>query len=88
MSKSESSTSAESLNFEQSLARLEALVKEMESGTLSLDRMIQCFEEGTRLAALCDQKLNEVEKKVELLIKEGGRTTTTPFDPNKEAGSS
>jgi exodeoxyribonuclease VII small subunit len=87
MSTHEPNTSAETLDFEQALARLEALVKEMESGTLSLDRMIQCFEEGSRLAALCDKKLNEVEKKVEKLLKEGDRITTAPFEPSDDSGA-
>lgn len=71
-------------SFEQALARLETLVKEMEGGTLSLDRMMACFEEGSQLVKVCDTKLNEVEKKIEILVKKGDSQTTQPFDPGKE----
>lgn len=81
MSTRESKTADEPMDFEKALARLEALVKEMESGTLSLDRMMACFEEGSRLAKLCDQKLNEVERKIEQLVKQGEQVKTEPFDP-------
>lgn len=85
MSPREPKAADEPMDFEKALARLEALVKEMESGTLSLDRMMACFEEGSRLAKLCDQKLNEVEKKVEKLVKQGDQVITEPFEPSGEA---
>ncbi|MCS6771449.1 MAG: exodeoxyribonuclease VII small subunit [Kiritimatiellae bacterium] len=76
---------AEPPDFETALARLEAIVREMESGSLSLDRMMACFEEGMRLAAWCDKKLNEVEKKIEILVKEAGTLRTEPFDIRPDA---
>ena len=68
-------------NFEKALERLEILVGEMESGTLSLEKMMACFEEGTELVKFCNQKLNEVEKKIEILAKKGEEITTEPFEP-------
>lgn len=68
------------LDFEQALARLETLVEEMEGGALSLEKMMAHFEEGTRLVKFCTQKLNEVEKKIEILVKEGEDVTARPFD--------
>lgn len=82
MSPRETNAHDEPKDFEKALARLEALVKEMESGTLSLDRMMECFEEGSRLAKFCDQKLNEVEKKIEKLVKQGDQLVTEPFVPS------
>lgn len=76
----------DSPSFEQALARLETLVKEMEAGTLSLDRMMACFEEGTQLVKVCEQKLNEVEKKIEILVKKGDHQAAQPFDPGKGEG--
>ncbi len=75
-------------DFEGALARLEALVKEMEGGELSLDRMMACFEEGSQLAKVCDQKLNEVEKKIEKLVNKGERLSAEPFspDPARDSG--
>ncbi len=59
------------MSFEQSLERLENIVKEMESGSLSLEKMISRFEEGQRLLKQCSGKLNEVERKIEVLVKKG-----------------
>lgn len=70
--------------FEESLARLEAIVKEMESGKLSLDQMIAHFEEGSALVKQCGDKLNEVEKKIEVLIRKEDQLQTAPFAPETE----
>ena len=67
-------------DFEKSIERLEAIVKEMEQGTLSLEDMIARFEEGQSLIKSCAKKLNEVEKKVEVLVKKGGEFVAEPFD--------
>jgi exodeoxyribonuclease VII small subunit len=69
-----------SAGFEESLGRLEKVVAEMESGRLSLDEMMARFEEGQTLIANCTQKLNEVEKRVEVLVKQGDRDETAPLD--------
>lgn len=79
--------SEEALSFEKALARLETLVKEMEGGQLSLDKMMSSFEEGTKLVGFCSKKLNEVEKKIEQLVKKGGEVHTEPFEPEEESGS-
>lgn len=71
------------VDFEKSLERLEDIVEEMESGKLSLEQMIKHFEEGSKLATLCSGKLNEVEQKIEKLVKKGGALTTEPFEPQE-----
>jgi exodeoxyribonuclease VII small subunit len=71
------------VDFEKSLERLEALVEEMESGDLSLEQMIKHFEEGSKLVTLCSGKLNEVEQKIEKLVKKGGALTAEPFKPEE-----
>ena len=65
--------------FEKSLERLETIVREMESGELSLEKMMKHFEEGMGLVGICSTKLNEVERKIELLVKKGEKTTLVPF---------
>lgn len=55
--------------FELSLKKLEDAVSRLESGELSLEDSIRVFEEGVKHAAVCSRKLNEAEKKVELLLK-------------------
>jgi exodeoxyribonuclease VII small subunit len=71
------------VDFEKSLARLEAIVDEMENGDLSLEQMIKHFEEGSKLVTLCSGKLNEVEQKIEKLVKKGGTLTTESFLPEE-----
>ena len=66
--------------FEKSLERLETVVREMESGELSLEKMMKHFEEGMSLVGICSARLNEVERKIELLVKQGDQTTLAPFE--------
>ncbi len=76
---------ADNNGFEKSLARLEKIVSEMESGELSLDEMISRFEEGQKLLKSCTGILNEVEKKIEKLVKNNdGTLATEPFDAAAE----
>lgn len=56
-------------SFEQTLQRLEALVGEMEKGELGLDEMLKRFEEGMKLAEICEKRLGETRKRVEILMK-------------------
>jgi exodeoxyribonuclease VII small subunit len=56
--------------FETALKKLEEVVKKLEGGELSLDESLKAFEEGVKLAGFCSGKLNEAEKKVELLLKQ------------------
>lgn len=53
--------------FEEASARLDVLVRQMESGQLPLDDMIAAFEEGRKLVAFCNEKLTEVQKRVEII---------------------
>ena len=70
----------EPLRFETALTRLETIVEQMESGELELDRMIASFEEGQRLVAFCTQQLNEVERRIETIVKQGNGVAVEPFD--------
>ncbi len=65
--------------FEEALTRLEAIVTEMERGQIDLETMIRRFEEGQRLVALCEKKLNEVERKIERLVKTDSDVTVEPL---------
>ena len=49
---------------------LEQVVEQLESGDLALDDSLAAFEKGVGLVKFCNQKLNEVEKRVELLVKD------------------
>jgi exodeoxyribonuclease VII small subunit len=68
--------------FEDALKRLEEIVEQMEGGEMDLDAMVGAFEEGQRLIKFCTQKLNEVERRIETLVRNpDGTETTAPFDP-------
>ena len=74
----------DAVNFEQSLSRLEQLVREMEGGQLSLEKMMSHFEEGMTLVKSCGDKLNEVEAKIELLVKKGDKLVSQPLPDNDQ----
>ncbi len=72
--------------FETALKKLEEVVKKLEGGDLSLEDSLKAFEEGVRQAAFCTKKLNEAEKKVELLVKhKDGSFTKEEFHLDDEA---
>jgi len=75
------------LSFEKAMQRIEAIVGAMESGSLDLEEMIARFEEGQKLIRLCAKKLNEVEQKVELLVKKGDAVLAEPFEAESAAGN-
>ena len=67
--------------FEESMLRLEEIVRLLEKGDAPLEDSIKLFEEGTKLARKCDDMLNEAEKKVVLLSKGAdGEPVETEFD--------
>ncbi len=71
--------------FEDAMKRLESIVENLEKGELSLEESLKVFEEGMALVHFCSNKLDEAEKKVSLLVKEGeGRYVEQPFDPQEE----
>ncbi len=67
-------------SFENALERLEQITRELESGELSLDASLKKFDEGVKLAEFCNSKLDEAQKKVDLLVKKDGAVTAVPFD--------
>lgn len=58
------------IKFESAVKRLEEIVNKLEAGDLSLDDSIKLFEEGVRLYQVCIKRLDEAEKKVEILLKD------------------
>ncbi|MDP2602857.1 MAG: exodeoxyribonuclease VII small subunit [Deltaproteobacteria bacterium] len=75
----------QSKKFEAALEELEQVVEQLESGDLSLEDSLAAFEKGVGLVKLCNEKLTEVEKKVELLIKDKeGKLQLKPFAADAE----
>ena len=72
--------SRKSVTFEESMTRLDEIVKALEAGDVPLEESMKLFEEGTKLAASCTAMLDEAEQKVVALMKgPDGAPVETPF---------
>lgn len=72
--------------FEEALKKLEEIVREMESGDLTLEESLKSFEEGVRLSRFCAKKLDEAERRIEVLLKNEEGLEIQPFKGEKESG--
>jgi len=73
--------------FEDALSKLEKVVSKLEGGDIPLEESLKLFEEGIRLSRFCNQKLDEAEKRVEILLKDKeGDLKAQPFDPSASSG--
>ncbi|MBK5258802.1 MAG: exodeoxyribonuclease VII small subunit [Thermoanaerobaculia bacterium] len=71
--------------FESAFHKLEAIVKKLEGEELPLDESLRLFEEGIGLSRFCHQRLEEVEKKIELILADAkGQPRTEPFESEGE----
>ncbi|MBQ6702531.1 MAG: exodeoxyribonuclease VII small subunit [Clostridia bacterium] len=57
------------ITFEQALARLEEIVRLLESGSAPLDKSLELFEEGVKLVKMCNSQLDNVEQRIKILSK-------------------
>src|SRR4051794_38441615 len=70
---------ADKLSFEEAMDQLEQLVVKLENGDVPLEKAIELFQEGMNLSHLCSQKLEQVERKIEILVEENGALSRKPF---------
>lgn len=71
--------------FEEAIKRLEEIVKELEGGDIPLEETLSLFEEGVKLSHFCREKLDEAEKRIEVLLRnEGGILQREPFSLTDE----
>ncbi len=71
---------AKKMKFEDALKRLEELLTLLEEGDKPLDESLKLFEEGTKLARFCSKRLEEAERKIEILKRgENGKLKPEPF---------
>ena len=71
--------------FEKAFQHLETIVKRLESEEMPLDESLQLFEEGIRLSRFCNQKLEEVEMKIELILSDAkGEPRVEPFESEED----
>jgi exodeoxyribonuclease VII small subunit len=70
-------------SFEESLEQLEVLVGRMEAGDIPLAELVERYEEGSRLLAVCSRRLKDAEQKIELLRQDRGGVSLENFDPDQ-----
>ncbi len=74
------------MNFEEAMTKLEGEVKKLEGGNMSLDESISAFEEAVKLVKVCNEKLENAERRVRILTETvDGSVTDLPFDSEDEA---
>ena len=72
-------------DFESALLRLEEIVKKLDSGDLPLASLLEAYEEGVTLSRFCHTKLEEAERKIEILSKHSdGTLKPEPFEEKND----
>ena len=78
-------SASKKIDLEKALSDLEALVEDLESGDLPLEKAMKKFEEGVKLTRGCQAALKEAEQKVEILLKSaGGEEQLEAFEIDEE----
>jgi len=72
------------MTFEQAMEKLEAIVSKLESGDVPLETAIELFQEGMSLSRMCGQKLEQVERRIEMLVEGDGGLQKKPFGAVKD----
>lgn len=75
---------AKDVAFEKALEKLEEIVASLEAGDMALDLTMKKYEEGIKLARMCQEKLDKAKARIETLMKDGeGRFSKKNFDEKK-----
>jgi exodeoxyribonuclease VII small subunit len=75
---------ASKMTFELAMEKLEVIVAKLESGDVPLETAIELFQEGMSLSRLCGQKLEQVERRIEMLVEGEAGLQRKPFAGGKE----
>jgi exodeoxyribonuclease VII small subunit len=75
----------EKLSFEEALERLEAIVDQLEQGELELEGSLRAFEQGVALARSCAAQVDDAERRIEVLVREGQKWMPRAFEGPEEA---
>jgi exodeoxyribonuclease VII small subunit len=68
-------------SFEASLEALEEIVHQLENGDLPLEKSLELFEDGIRLSRQCQERLNQAERRIEVLLRDNqGRPVVSEFE--------
>lgn len=72
--------------FEEALRKLEDILRKMEAGDMTLEESLKSFEEGMRLSRLCAERLDDAERRVDVLLKEDGKLIVKSFAGEESDG--
>ncbi|MFC4324033.1 exodeoxyribonuclease VII small subunit [Litchfieldia salsa] len=72
----------QAISFEEAMKKLEGIVSKLEEGDVPLEQAINYFQEGMKLSKLCHDKLQNVEKQMDQILKEDGKLE--PFSIQEE----
>ena len=76
---------SEEIKFEKALERLEKIVEDLEAGNIPLEDALKKYEEGVKLSSLCQKRLAQAEKKIEVLTRSlDGSLRKEPFEPEEK----
>ena len=74
-------TESKGQSFEASLAALEKIVRDLERGDLPLEESLRLFENGVKLSRECQERLNQAERRIEVLLRDSeGRPVVSDFE--------
>ena len=78
------SVNIENISFEEAMKRLDEITEELSREGVSLDRSLALYEEGVKLARVCNEKLEDTERKIKMLqISQSGEVSEKDFIPNE-----
>ena len=78
------SVNIENMSFEEAMKRLDEITEELTREGVSLDRSLALYEEGVKLARVCNEKLEDTERKIKMLqISQSGEVSEKDFIPNE-----
>ncbi len=87
VSQSPKSTEPEEPSFEEALQRLESIVDRLEEGDMELETALADFEEGVKLTRRCAAQLEQAQRRIEILVREGEEWVSRPFETSDIAES-
>jgi exodeoxyribonuclease VII small subunit len=82
--KSLDTDASDELSFEVALRRLETIVDRLEEGNLELEDALSAFEDGVKLTRRCAGQLEDAERRIDELVREGEKWMTRPFEQSEE----
>ena len=83
-----STPTEQSQTFETAMERLEHIVEEMESDQLPLETLLTRYEEGVKLARVCEEKLKAAEQRIEIITRDAaGEPRLEEFEPEKKTAA-